>query len=258
MFQELDPAELCGEVTIVTICSVQAFEQRSVFVCPEDGKNPNRAFPGSLTGSYSDALAYYIFHDFIANADYYIDLHGGDMVEVLDPFAIYRGGENNETERLSRELVEYYGLPNIVMTTSGGAWDDSGTAYANAAMAGVPGTIVEVGGVGQLDQSSVDMHLKGLRNVLRYVKCLKGIAVKPPNQQFYRDFLWVFSPAAGIFYRDVEIGDMLRKGQKIGQVEDYFGNKLAEVISPSDGKMLFLTTSPAIKDKGLILGLGVL
>ena len=257
-FNELDPAEISGEVTIVTICSVDAFEKRSVFVTPEDGKNPNRFFPGSLTGSYTDALAYYLFNDFIKKADYFIDLHGGDMVEALDPFVIYRGGENNETERLSRELVEYYGLPNIVMTKAGGAWDDSGTAYANAAMAGVPGAIVEAGGVGQLDQASVDLHLKGLRNVLRHFKCLKGDAVKPENQNFCKDLLWVFSPAGGIFYREVEVGDKLRKGQKLGQVEDYFGKKLADVISPSDGNLLFLTTSPAIKDKGLLMGLGVL
>jgi hypothetical protein len=210
-----------------------------------------------LTGSYTDALTYHLFNDFIAKAEYYIDVHGGDMVEALEPFVIYHGGENNEVERLSRELAEYYSLPHIVMTTSGGSWDDSGTAYANSAKVNVPGVIVEVGGVGQLDQLSVDTHLKGLRNVLRHVKCLKGTAVKPSNQQFYRDFFWLLSPAAGIFYVEVKVGDTIRKGQKVGQVEDYFGNKLADVLSPCDGILLFLTTSPAIKDQGLILGLGI-
>ncbi len=257
LFQELDPAAVCGEVTVVTISGVRAFERRSVFVNPVDGKNPNRFFPGNLTGTYTDALAYHLFHDFIAKADFYLDLHGGDMVEALAPFSIYHGGEGNETERLSREMVEYYGLPNIVSTVSGGSWDDSGTTYANGAKAGVASAIVEVGGIGQLDQPSVDMHLKGLRNVLRHVGCLAGAAEKPQGLRFYKDFLWLRSPAKGIFYKEVEIGDNVVEGQKIGQVEDYFGNKLAELLSPSAGRLLFLTTSPAMEDQGLILGLGV-
>jgi len=255
-FQELNPEDLSGEVTFIPICSISGFENRSPFVSPEDGKNPNRVFPGRLDGTFTDALAYHLFNDFMKKADYHLDLHGGDLVEALVPFAIYHGGEDDETERISRELVEYYGLPHVVMSTSGGAWDDSGTTYTNAAKAGVPSAIVEAGGVGQLDQESVDIHLDGLRNVLRYLKCLKGEAVKPSNQQFYKDFVWLRSPVAGIFYKEVEVGDTICKGQKIGQVEDYFGNKLAEITAPSDGNLLFLTSSPAIGEEGLILGLG--
>lgn len=254
LFQELEPSELCGEVTIITVCSVQSFQKRSFFVNPADGKNPNRFFPGNIDGTYSEVQAYHLFNDFILKSDFYLDLHGGDMVEALVPFSIYHGGENNETERLSRELAEYYGLPHIVRTATGGAWNDGGTTYANAAKAGIPAAIVEVGGVGQLERKCVDGHLHGLRNVLRHLKCLGGAAEKPANIQYYDNFTWVMSPAAGIFIRSIELGDSLTKGQKIGQVEDFFGNKLAEVVSPCDGIILFLTSSPAISEQGLILG----
>ena len=257
-FQELAPEEICGQVTLITVSSLLSFEQRTVFVCPDDGKNPNRCFPGSLSGTYTDAMVYYLFHDFIAKADYYLDLHGGDMVEALEPFSIYHEGDNKEISKLSREIVEYYGLPNIVSTVPGGVWDDSGTTYANAAKAGVPAAILEAGGIGLLDQLSVDLHLAGLRNVLRHLKTLKGEAVKPQNIVAYSDFIWLRSPAGGIFNKIVEVGDSLKQNQKIGQVEDYFGNKLADVISPNNGKVLFMTTSPAIPEQGLILGLGVL
>lgn len=255
--QELKPEEISGEVTIIPVCSTLAFEKRTVFVNPIDGKNPNRVVPGNLTGTYSDALTYYLYQDFIAKADYFLDLHGGDMVEALEPFSIYHEGENKETARLSREIAEYFLLPNVLHTVPGASWDDSGTTYGNAARAGIPSAILEVGGIGQLDQPSVDKHLIGLRNVLRHFKVLKGEAVKPQNVQHYNDFVWLRSPAAGIFYRAVEVGDTLKKGQKIGHVEDYFGNILAEMNSTHDGKVMFLTSSPAMADQGLILGMGV-
>jgi len=257
LFQELKPEDICGEVTIITISSVKAFETRSVFVVPVDGKNVNRCFPGKLDGTYADALAYYLLHEFIAKADFYIDLHGGDMVEALLPFSIYHGGEGNETERLSKEIVDYYGLKHVVMSVPGGAWDDSGTTYANAAKLGVPGAIVEVGGVGLLLEADVEQHLWGLRNVLRHVKCLKGEAVKPEGIQYYQGMSWVMSPAEGICYVQVKVGETIKKGQKVACVEDYFGELLAEVFAPCDGILVFLTTSPAMKNNGLIMGIGI-
>lgn len=256
-FQELDPAVLRGEVTIVTVSSIKAFEDRTPFVGPVDGKNPNRCFPGTLDGTYTDALTYYLFHDFIQKGDYFMDLHGGDMVEALEPFSIYHCGGDPEVEQRSKEVAEYFGLPNIVSTMSGGSWDDSGTAYANAAIAGVPGAILEVGGIGQLDQESVDMHLTGLRNVLRHFGNLPQEGIKPDNLCFYQDFVWLRSPVKGIFYKEVNIGDRVKSGQSIGRVEDFFGTVLAQVTAPCDGALLFLTTSPAMADQGLILGLGV-
>ena len=51
LFKSLEPSDVCGEITIVTLCSIAAFESRSFFVNPADGKNPNRVFPGLLNGS---------------------------------------------------------------------------------------------------------------------------------------------------------------------------------------------------------------
>ena len=46
IYQELEPKNVHGKVTVVTISSVKAYESRSMFVCPVDGKNPNR-LPGA-------------------------------------------------------------------------------------------------------------------------------------------------------------------------------------------------------------------
>ena len=45
----LDPARLRGTVVSLPLIDVPAFLPRSPFVCPIDGKNPNRFFPGTPT-----------------------------------------------------------------------------------------------------------------------------------------------------------------------------------------------------------------
>lgn len=257
LFKEIDPADLRGRITIVTVASVKAFEARNMFVCPVDGKNPNRFFPGDKDGTYTDAADYYLLKEIIAKGDYYMDLHGGDMVEALDPFSIYHVGAGDKIDRQSREIADYYALPNVVSTHTDGEWPDNGTTYANAAKSGIPAAIVEAGGIGQLDEASVEMHMRGLINVLRHFGSLKGEAFKSERQRHYSRFIWVYSEHKGIFYRNVNVGDEIQRGQTLGVVEDYFGQPLKEVISDAEGRILFLTTSPAVAQNGLLMGIGI-
>ncbi|MGN0770215.1 MAG: succinylglutamate desuccinylase/aspartoacylase family protein [Christensenellales bacterium] len=254
LFKELEPAKVNGTVRIVTVTSIEAFEKRNPFVCPVDGKNPNRFFPGDLNGTYTDIQAYHYLHDLLKGADYHLDLHGGDLVEALEPFSLCHAGASDEVDRKSFELALYYGLPNMVKTTWDGEWKDSGTTYANAAVNGIPSVIVEAGGIGQLEQSAVNMHLWGLHNVLRHVGVLDGKAVKP-EVQIYPGFKWMYTPWRGIFYKRVSVGDTVDQGQVLGTIENYFGEQLGEIKSTVNGKVVFLTTSPAMTENGLLMGI---
>jgi len=108
---ELDSGDLAGSITAVPVVSMQSFWKRSPFVIPEDGKNLNRCFPGSYDGTYADVLARSIYDELIAPADVLIDLHGGDMVEGLEPFAIY---EASPVEERAHAIAVAFGLPYVV------------------------------------------------------------------------------------------------------------------------------------------------
>ena len=253
LFKTLDD-NICGTVSIVTITSVAAFESRTPFVCPKDGKNPNRFFPGDKNGTYTQAQTYYLLNNIIKGADYYIDLHGGDLVEALEPFSICHSGAGEDIDRKSFEIAYYYGLPNIVKTTWDGEWPDSGTTYANACRNGVPAAIVEVGGIGQMDRPSVEKHLAGLKNVLKHVGVLEGEPVEP-EVQIYSGFKWIYTPWKGIFYCQTQVGNYVEKGDLLAYIEDYFGNRVGDIISPVDGKVVFLETTPAMSENSLLFGI---
>ncbi len=254
LFKELDPAEVHGTVKIVPVTSVAAFEQRNPFVSPLDKKNPNRSFPGRLDGTYTDALSYHVLNDIIKGADFHLDLHCGDLVEALDPFSICHVGAGEKIDEMSYKLAYYYGLHNLIKTRWDGEWPDSGTTYANAAVNGTASAIVEAGGIGQLEPEMVEMHMKGLYNVL----CLTGVLegeVTEPRVEEYSIFEWVYSPWKGIFYKNVEVGQEVQKGCLLGVIEDWFGEVQGEVYSKVDGKVVFMTTSPSMAENGLLMGI---
>src|SRR5687767_1481172 len=45
--REIDPAELRGQLLVVPIVNLPSFWERTPFVNPIDGLNPNRIFPGT-------------------------------------------------------------------------------------------------------------------------------------------------------------------------------------------------------------------
>jgi predicted deacylase len=250
---DLDTSELAGSILAVPVVSMESFRQRSPFVVPVDGTNLNRSFPGSSDGGYTDALAHSIFETLIAPADALIDLHGGDMVEALEPFTLY---EASPVEAAAEAMAVSFGLPYVVREEPREEGLAGMTASA-AAQAGVPAIIAEAGGRGQLEEPAVRLLMDGVRNVLQHLGMLPGEPTPPrrPIQRVGR-FVWLRCRDEGWWEAAVAAGDTVGEGQLLGRVRNLWGDTLEEVHAPEDGVVLFLTTSASVATDGILLGLG--
>jgi uncharacterized protein len=248
---DLDTSELAGSITAVPIVSLESFRQRSAFVVPADGKNLNRSFPGSYDGTYTDALARSIFDQIIEPADVLLDLHGGDLVEALEPFAIYDASPHEER---THAIALAFGLPYVVRQEL----DESGLGgmtSSAAASAGIPAVIAEAGGCGQLEDAATTLLVDGVRNVLRHLEMLPG-EPSPPKARVIGKFIWLRASQDGWWQPVVSAGDEIAEGQLVGTLRTLYGDVLEELRAPRDGVVLFLTTSPAVCADGPLLGLG--
>ena len=43
-------------------------------------------FPGTPVGTFGEVMTYYFDQEVLSKADYFIELHGGDIPEALTPF----------------------------------------------------------------------------------------------------------------------------------------------------------------------------
>jgi uncharacterized protein len=56
----------------------------------------------------------------------------------------------------------------------------------------------------------------------------------------------------------VRAGEQVSEGQVIGTISTLDGSQVLETITaPADGVPIFITSSPAVANDGLLLGLGV-
>lgn len=251
----LDPAALRGTVISLPIVDMPAFLSRSPFVCPIDNKNPNRFFPGNPNGTFTDAMDDAIFRAIMAPADALIDLHGGDMVEALEPFVIYSVSGDEAIDSASAAMGRVFGLPYLIANRPkpGGL---GGTTVQAAAAAKIPAILPEAGSCGLLTEPETQMMVDGIQNVLRHLGMLDGSPreVAPPTE--VSEFTWLFSPAEGMWYPSVTVGDRVAKDQRIGRICSLFGDELATVAAPHGGTVLFVTSSPAMKQEGILLAVG--
>ncbi|MGH2893418.1 MAG: succinylglutamate desuccinylase/aspartoacylase family protein [Solirubrobacteraceae bacterium] len=249
--RELDVSAVTGTIVAVPVVSPTSFAARAPFVVPEDGRNLNRSFPGDPNGSFTEVLAHHVFSEFVAGSDVLIDLHGGDMVEALAPFALYDDSPVGES---AQWLARAYGLRYVVCdTTDTLGW----TTSAAAAAAGIPGFTAEAGGRGLLEPAEVDRHLRGLYSSLCAARVLDGEPAPPvADQQLVERFLWLRSSTDGWWEPAVSVGGTVGAGDHLGTVRDGFGDTVETITAPEPGALLFLTSSPAVAADGLLAGLG--
>jgi uncharacterized protein len=255
--RSLETVQLRGRVRAVPVLNITGFRARAPFIVPEDGKNLNRCWPGDPAGTLADRLAHAAFTEFIEGADAVVDAHCGDMVEALEPFALYEAGA---AEDRARGLAEAYGLGYVLRQEAGPDRPVSGTTSGASAAIGVPAITAEAGGCGLVEQAAVNLHVRGLNGVLAQLGMTDAAgagAAGAAAPEYLGRFLWLRCTDAGWWAPAVRAGDRVTEGQVLGQVESVDGGQVQEEIrSPADGVMIFLTSSPAVAADGLLLGLG--
>lgn len=255
--RDLQTRDLRGRVRAVPVLNVTAFAARSPFVVPEDGKNLNRCFPGKADGTLAERLAYDAFHQLISGSDAFIDAHCGDLVEALQPFALY---ETGQAEGQARELATAYGLPYVIRQDRGPDRAVGGTSSGAAAEAGIAAITAEAGGCGLVEEAAVRQHVAGLNRVLTVLGMTDASHDAEPGPQapsYLSRFLWLRCRQAGWWEPAVSPGQSVADGQVIGTVTSLDGAEVLETITaPADCVVIFLTSSPAVADDGLLIGLG--
>jgi len=248
--QSLDPSTLKGRVVVVPVMNMPAFPARSIYVCPLDGRNLNRVFPGNPQGTATEQIAAWIFEQVIGRADYYIDLHGGDLIEALVPFTIFAASGNEKVDTAAFDMARTFGIHYLVRS------DSPGLTFTAAAKAGIPAILAEAGGQGIWTREDVSAHVDGLDRVMRSLGMIAGPRPEELPYTLLDQFLWLRSAHDGFWYPDVPVNETVKKGQTLGAVKDWEGRVLQPAVSPADGRVLFIVSSLAINNNDPLLAVG--
>jgi predicted deacylase len=236
----LNPQDISGRLIIAHAVNTPAFFSKLQYVGPYDGKNLNREFPGLAMGTISQKIAYTVSSQMFTKADFYLDLHSGDIHEKLTPFVFYSLLSTPETMELSKEAALLAGFPYVV-----GSVNAVG-ALGGASKLGIPGLLIENGNCGLWSEEDVELFLASIHNLLKFLEVLPGKAQKLCNVDFFEKTVNEYAKDTGCWYPHVNTGDLVKKDQELGEIRDLFGKTLSEYFAAQDGKVLYHTASLAI------------
>ena len=172
--------------------------------------------------------------------------------DELTPYVYCQGAADPSVAKRSRAMAGQADVPWMVRSGSG-----SGGAFNRAGALGLPGILLERGGLGLWTREEVDADKRDVRNILRFLGLLDGER-RTCRPLLLGDVVYAAARFAGCWYPFHRAGDLLRAGEAVGEVRDLFGRVLETCTAKTDSVLLYQTKSLTILQDGPMAAYGAL
>ena len=227
--QEVDPTRLEGTLIVAPIVNVFGFTRNNRFL--PDRRDLNRHFPGSRAGSIASRMAYGFFTEVVRRCDALVDFHTGSFQRTNLP--------QIRADLTHPDVLEFTrGFGNTLVLHSPGA---RGMLRLAAVATGIPAVTFEVGAPQFLEEHHIAPAADAIRTLMHRMGMLDSAAhagAEPVTTPIYQDSSWVRTNAAGFLFAEVELGDQVKLGQRLGHVIDPVSNRRTGILAPFAGQVL--------------------
>ncbi len=235
-----------GCVIVVPVLSVFGFLHFSRDV---HGKDVNRSFPGTRTGSLASRIAYFHMREIVKNVDFGIDFHTGGGQRNNYPQIRY-----TEESSIGKQLATIFNAPfrfpsKLIQKSF------RKEAHKN----NIPIIVYEGGEALRFDELAID---EGIRGTLRILKHFRMIVKNPLKDVKKRKSIyltkrrWIRAKTAGLFNAFAHNGDKVSKGQILGDITDTYGETSVKVKAPMNGHIIAINNFPIINRGDAIFHIG--
>ncbi len=226
LMNELDPAALSGTVVGVPIVNFLGYARGSRYL--PDRRDLNRSFPGSVNGSAASRIAHSFFNEVVQHCNAVVDFHTGSFDRKNLPQV--RGDL-----RIPAVLEFSRGFGATAVLHSPGS---NGMLRRAAVARGIPALTFEVGSPMRLEPAEIDHAVQALHALLHKMGMTRSFRMWAEPQALFYAAKWVRADSGGMLFSEVNLGDRVRVGQRLGKVVDPVQNSERAIVSPVQGKVI--------------------
>lgn len=231
----LSPKTFRGTLVAVPIVNVLGFMAGDRYL--PDRRDLNRSFPGSARGSLASRIAHLLMTEVIRKGSVGIDLHTGAFGRTNLPQV---RGDLDDPE--TRSLAEAFGAPVMYHAKL-----RDGSLRAAAREVGCRVLLYEAGESWRMDDWAVAAGVAGVRRVLAALNMIDGADAVPDGaNQECRTSGWVRARNTGILMLDVDLGQHVSIGQRLGVLTDSFGKTVRLVRADRAGIVIGRAQTPLV------------
>jgi len=231
----LDPAFMAGTIRVVPVLNLPGYREKSRYF--PDGRDLNRAFPGTSKGSTTSRVAGKIRKKIIAGSDIIIDLHSA--AEGRSNMPQIRADLSHPESHL---LAKAFGIEVILDSRP-----PKGSLRRYANEVDIAAVTYEGGGANLLDQTAVKVAVHGCLNVLRALKVIPKNPVRPRFRLNAGGSTWLRAGEGGLLDMFIKPGSVVEKGDVIATISDPGTPGLnVDIVAPEDGLIICAATNPFV------------
>lgn len=239
-----------GSVIAIPLLNIFGFINFSRDV--PDGKDVNRAFPGSASGSLAARVAHTLHKQVMPLVDFGVDFHTGGRGTYNYPQIRYTKGDER-----AEELAKAFAAP-LTLASSAISKSLRKSARKNHDR---PILTFEGGENLRYDGLSIHHGLAGIRRLLTYHNMLPKLEgdLPTPASRWYEKSTWLRASKSGMFQWLKPAGNEIRKGEPIGLIADPLGIRPTKrILSPRDGFIIGHNNSPVVSLGDALFNIGYL
>lgn len=252
LMKELDPMKLYGQVLLFPLLNESGFYEGCKQLVPGDGINLNRAFPGNIQGSEASRIAAAIEQQLYPEADFLVDLHSGDINEMVTPFLFFPAHASASVTDAARAAANALSLPYRVASSA------QNGLYSYAAQCGIPALLLERGGLGLWSMNEVAAYKKTLYELMEHlgILCEQPQNLSATPQMEIGEMVYLEAEEQGFWYPMISAGDTVKSGERLGELRDMDDQVIRCYLAAFDGVVLYYTVSLGVKKGDALVAYG--
>ncbi len=204
-----------------------------------DGRDLNRRFPGTRTGSLASRVAYHFTKKILPHADYCLDFHTGGAsrfnaaqvrIKPDDPSLL--------------QLAKIFNAPFTIHSRN--------IKKSYRALCGTKGIPIILFEGGKSLDSNRQIIRYGVQGVIRFLNHLDMLDLKykvPEAKEttvIIEKSRWIRAQKSGLLHLKVKCNKKVEKGEILATITDPYGKMRFKVLAPNDGFILNVNQAPIV------------
>lgn len=248
--RDIDPKQTTGNIIMIHCVNTSGFWARTDCLVAEDGGNLNINYPGCPNGTVSQQIADYFVTQIFPYVDFVVDLHSGSQQEPLTTCLFFPKWEKVREEALSAAMA--LDIPFLIQSTA----KTGEYSYAAHTM-GIPALLLERGHSGFCEEAWVNDYCNDLRLLLNHLGYYPYDKQSKTEKRIFVKTIYLEAEEDGVWYCNVKPNEIVKRGQLLGRMEDFYGNVLHEYYADADGIVFYHCCGLSVKAGRNLVAYGI-
>lgn len=236
----------CGTTICIPVINIFGFLHSSRYV--PDGKDVNRSFPGSRSGSLASRVAFFVTNEILPMIDVGLDFHtgGADRTNYPQIRCMLK-------DPLNAQMAEAFGAPFLLDSKF-----RPNSFRQQAAKLGKNILVFEGGESSRFDEYAIQQGFEGTLRLMKHLKMYDSetAPIQSPSI-LIKGSSWVRARSSGFFQSTVACGSKVSKNEVVGYITDPFGTNKKTIKCGVNGYVVGLQNNPIVHQGDAIMHIGV-